>query len=123
MVKRSLRRMVARRRSGRSLVVHFILLSMSSAVPALAANWQWAPAQTILVLYPEGTGYIFIPSVTTNPNNACPTYFLLSTSDSNYSAKVATLIAAFAASKSVSFVYDASATTCGTPVDRFQVLQ
>lgn len=105
----------------KAVILFFVSIGICST--AMSADWQWSPYVSVSNVYPAAEGLIVIPAGFTNPSNACPTYFLIGLNDVNYQVKVASMLMAFAAGKTVAFAYDRSVTACESPIDRFVVQQ
>jgi hypothetical protein len=109
------------------LFLALVLAAATLSTQALATNLVWTSPMTIEEFYPSSSGlFLEMSELNLNPANECPDKLTVSLDPENpqkYEVYVATLLSAFLAGKSVQLVIDLDDTTCGTEINRFQVLR
>lgn len=100
-----------------------LIFLLCIAPSAFAVNWQWDNTPRLITqLYPNDGGLnIVVDGAQINPGSTCPNRLLISTTDLNYSTKVATLLSAYAMGKKIQFNIDQGNVGCDMPVNRFIV--
>ena len=74
------------------------------------------------MIYPNATGLSFYTDgAVVDVNSVCANRFVILKADANSEAKMSAILTAFSINSTINIVFDLDATTCETPIDRFQV--
>lgn len=83
----------------------------------------WSPHTRIVAVYPTSNEYLFITEYSNTAYSTCDSgrRWVISRNYPNYTAMVASLLAAFAADKQITMAIDELPPSCQGVVNRFQV--
>jgi hypothetical protein len=101
------------------LVLLTIVMTGMTLNTAMAQTMEWSPVRNILSVLPIDDGvWVHLTGDKIVENSPCMNRFLIHETDSNYHAKVATILSAYSVGGAAKVYFDTTSLNCAVPITR-----